>query len=139
LWISNEVTGEVFTGVLIICTQEWYSVAYVVLYSNIEGRAMPQAVSRRPITAEVRVGPCWICGGQSGTGIGFSPSTSVFPCQYHSTCAALHGKTKKLIICITGLHNKPQGCSVSVASAAGPLPQKNIVLTSQRVLEMALS
>jgi hypothetical protein len=32
----------------------------------------------------------------------------------------LLGKTKKLIIFITGLHNKPQGCGVSVAPAAGP-------------------
>jgi hypothetical protein len=31
------------------------------------GRAMSQAVSRRPLTAEARVGPCGICGGQSGT------------------------------------------------------------------------
>jgi hypothetical protein len=38
----------------------------------------------------------------------FSPqSTSVFPCQFHSTGATLLGKTKKLIIFITGLHNKP--------------------------------
>jgi len=55
------------------------------------GRAMAQAVSRRPLTAEARVrarvSPCGICGGQSGTGTGFSPSSSVFPCQYHSTVA----------------------------------------------------
>jgi hypothetical protein len=25
----------------------------------------------------------------------FSPSTSVFPCQFHSTCVPLHGKRKK--------------------------------------------
>jgi hypothetical protein len=41
------------------------------------GRAMAQAVSRRPLTAEARVRsrvtPCGICGGQSGTGTGFSP------------------------------------------------------------------
>jgi hypothetical protein len=39
------------------------------------GRAMAQAVSRWPLTAEARVrarvDPCGICGGQSGTGAGF--------------------------------------------------------------------
>jgi hypothetical protein len=47
---------------------------------------MAQVVSRRPLTAEARVRdrviPCGICGGQSGTGTGFSPSSSVFPSQY---------------------------------------------------------
>jgi hypothetical protein len=55
------------------------------------GRAMTQVVSRRPLTAEAqvraRVNPCGICGGQSGTGTGFCPSSSVFPCQYNSTVA----------------------------------------------------
>jgi hypothetical protein len=36
----------------------------------------------------------------------------------------LHGKNKKLITFITGLHNKPQGCGASVASAAGPFTTK---------------
>jgi hypothetical protein len=40
-----------------------------------------QAVSRRPLTAEARVSQCGICGGQTGTGTGFSPSSLVFPCQ----------------------------------------------------------
>jgi hypothetical protein len=87
---------------------------------------MAQAVSRRPTTAEARVrsrvSPCGICGGQSGTVIGFSPSTSVFPCQFHSTGAPLLGKGQKIIIIIvifiTGLYKEPQDCGTSVVSAA---------------------
>jgi hypothetical protein len=47
--------------------------------TRLTGRAMAQVVSRRPVTAEAlvraRVNPCGICGGQSGTGTGFSPSS----------------------------------------------------------------
>jgi hypothetical protein len=55
-------------------------------------------VSRWPPTAEARfryrLSPCEICGGQSGTGTGFSASTSVFPFQFRSTGALLLGKMK---------------------------------------------
>jgi hypothetical protein len=71
------------------------------------GRALAQAVSRRSLTAErrvrSRVSPCGTCGGQSGTGTGFSSSTSIFPHQFHSTGAQVQGKTKKLI---NHLHQK---------------------------------
>lgn len=44
-----------------------------------------------PLTAEVRVrsqaGPCDTYRGHRDTGTDFSPSTSVFPCQYYSTSA----------------------------------------------------
>jgi hypothetical protein len=47
---------------------------------------MSQAVSSRwPLTAENRIRsqscPCGICGGQSGAGVGFSPSSLVLPCS----------------------------------------------------------
>jgi hypothetical protein len=52
---------------------------------------MAQAISRRPPNKEARVRDrvcsCVILGGQSGTGADFSQSSSVFPCQYHSTVA----------------------------------------------------
>jgi len=54
-------------------------------------RSMTQGVSRRPLTAKVRVRyrarPCEICGGQSGTCRYSRLDTSSFPCQYHSTNA----------------------------------------------------
>jgi hypothetical protein len=52
---------------------------------------MAQAVNHRSLTSKsqvrARVIPCGICGGQSGTGTGFSPSWSVVTCQYNFTIA----------------------------------------------------
>jgi hypothetical protein len=56
-----------------------------------KGCSVAQVVSCWLLVAEARVpsqaSPCKISGGQSVIGTGFSPSTSVFPCQYHSTIA----------------------------------------------------
>jgi hypothetical protein len=46
---------------------------------------MAQVVSRWPLTTEARVNPCGICGGQNGTGTGYSPSFLLFPSIYHFT------------------------------------------------------
>jgi hypothetical protein len=50
---------------------------------------MALTVSRQPLTTEARVrawvSPCGIYGVHSGTGIGFSTSSSVFSCQNDST------------------------------------------------------
>jgi hypothetical protein len=37
-------------------------------------------------------------------------------------------KWKKLLIFITALHKKPQGCGMSIASAAGPFTTKKKLL-----------
>lgn len=54
--------------------------------------ALAGAVSRRTVTAEAYVrfqfSPCEIRGGQSGTRTRYSPSTSVFLRQYHTTNAS---------------------------------------------------
>jgi hypothetical protein len=58
----------------------------------VNGSAIAQAVSRRLLTAEARIRAqvrlCKICGGQRGTGTGFTPTSSVLPCQYHFIVAA---------------------------------------------------
>jgi hypothetical protein len=50
----------------------------------------------------------------------FSPVNFITPVFHYTE------KGKKLIIFITGLHNNPQGCGASVASAAGPFGKKGV-------------
>jgi hypothetical protein len=67
-------------------------VRYRMLNNKFHDRAMYQAVNLRPPFFETRVrarvNSSGICGGQIGPETGFLfPSSSVFPCQYHSTVA----------------------------------------------------
>jgi hypothetical protein len=91
---------------------------------------MARAVSRRPLTAEARVrsrvSPCGICSGQSGTGAGFVPSTSVFRCQFHSTGAPLKWiiRKKNFIIFLIGFHNKPSRLRYVRSICCGAIKKK---------------
>jgi hypothetical protein len=99
---SGPVTGCPILATVVFWSRSRFMLLYVV--TDVEriastgsskvprkGRAMFQVVSRQPFTAEARVrarvNPCGICGGQSSAGTGFYPSSSVFPCQYHSNVA----------------------------------------------------
>jgi hypothetical protein len=53
----------------------------------------------------------------------FSP-VSFIPHVFHY----MEKQKKKLIIFITGLHIKPQGCGASVASAAAPFTTKKVTV-----------
>jgi hypothetical protein len=55
----------------------------------------------------------------------FSPQYFCFPVNFiPRVLHYLEKLKKKLLTFITGLHDKPQGCGASVASAAGPFTTK---------------
>jgi pantoate kinase len=64
----------------------------------------------------------------------FSQSTSVFLVNFIPLALHCKEKLKKIIfsiIFITELHNKPQGCGASVASAAGPFATKKTMFQNR--------
>jgi hypothetical protein len=99
-------------------------------FQTTHSRAMAQAVSRRPLTAEARVRSrglsMWDLWWKKWHWDRFFFQYFGFPLSisFHH-CSIKMKSRKNLIIFLTGLHNKPQGCGASVASAAGPFSKKN--------------
>jgi hypothetical protein len=85
---------------------------------------MAQAVSRRPRRPGFDPGLVHVAFVVDKVALG-----QAFPRVLRFSPASLLGKGQTIIIIIififiTGLHNKPQGCGKSVASAGGPSPLK---------------
>jgi hypothetical protein len=84
-----------------------------------------QVAIRRPVSAKDRLqfkpSPCWICVAESDSDTCLSPSTSDFPCQYHSI-----GAPYSYFIYLTSIYlTAGQGPSVKHTHISGVLGQMN--------------
>jgi hypothetical protein len=86
-----------------------------------EGRAMAQAVSRRPLTTEARVRSqfksMWDLWWTKWQWNRFFSELSVFPCRFHSTGAPLLVKLGKKT---AHPHIHHRGCTISLKAAVRP-------------------
>ena len=80
----------------------FWKTLYYVMNTDLRNRDMTQVVIRRPLTLNAPVRsqatPCGICGGHRVNGKGFTPSTSVFPCQYRRKIIHTHSFTTTDVI-----------------------------------------
>ena len=69
-----------------LCTLQWRScIGMVFVLCCLWGTSYKLQASVAEARVQSQANPCDISGGQCVTVTGFSPSISVFPCQYHST------------------------------------------------------
>jgi hypothetical protein len=102
---------------------------------------MAQAVCRRPVTAEdrfrFRVTPCDTRGTQSGTGTGFSPSSSVFS-EFFSFLLSISFDCGSPCLYITwGMNGRPVGGRSSETSSDPiNMNNKNPVIAKDYFIEV---
>jgi hypothetical protein len=110
------------------CSLVVYLKRLTVIKTISKDRAVAQAVISRSPTAPARFDPGSVRVGFVVDKVALG---QVFPRELRFSNVSfilpvLHyrEKVKKLIIFIIGLHNKPQGCGASIASAAGSFSTK---------------
>ena len=90
MYISAYCLPGLGTEVLYSAHQQ-HTFLNLTLYVSEKGCAVSQGIScwHHSVEAwvQLQASPCGKCSGWSGTGTGFSPSTVIFTCHYHSTSA----------------------------------------------------